>query len=442
MADKIKAFFQKKKSDAKFKMAGKGYKLTESTSSSKSNSSETVKPVKRAEPTNEAIIAGQAALARLESKRPDPTKFNTSHAAIQAQVKRELEAERKAAVDNQESEKSLVKDRKIPQEVEANPMLAVRGVYFRCPIISDEILTRDEWKNKIRQFLYDQLNHEEPGLTACLIIHSCNTGKEKIDQCVDTMCKYLENIVNNPGEEKYWKIRMSNRVFQDKVKPIEGALQLLEAAGFELVKLPHQEQEEDFLVWSPDKSSIDQIGMLADALRTAEPIRVELDRNLQVLLPGQAAKRNELPPVFFTMSPEEIKREQQLRAEVVAKSELLRTKAMREKEELREMKKYRYALIRVRFPDGIMLQGTFAVYERIESIFEFLRENLVSDELPFVLLTPLGHHLREEDYEKTLVDVRLVPASILNFSWDTEILSSKGPSEYLKADTLCLIQST
>lgn len=114
---------------------------------------------------------------------------------------------------------------------------------------------------------------------------------------------------------------------------------------------------------------------------------------------------------------------------------------MREKEELREMKKYRYALIRVRFPDGIMLQGTFAVYEKIESVIEFIRENLVSDEIPFVLSTPLGHRLAEEDFEKTLVDLRLVPASILNFSWDTELLNSKGPTEYLKEDILCLIQS-
>lgn len=35
---------------------------------------------------------------------------------------------------------------------------------------------------------------------------------------------------------------------------------------------------------------------------------------------------------------------------------MLRTKAMREKDELREMKKYKFAIIRVRFPDGILLQ--------------------------------------------------------------------------------------
>lgn len=36
---------------------------------------------------------------------------------------------------------------------------------------------------------------------------------------------------------------------------------------------------------------------------------------------------------------------------------MLRTRAMREKEEQREMRKYNYTLLRVRFPDGYILQG-------------------------------------------------------------------------------------
>lgn len=53
--------------------------------------------------------------------------------------------------------------------------------------------------------------------------------------------------------------------------------------------------------------------MLYDALRSAEPISLELDRNTQVLLPSQAAKRVELPAAFYALSPEEFKKEQQLR---------------------------------------------------------------------------------------------------------------------------------
>lgn len=35
---------------------------------------------------------------------------------------------------------------------------------------------------------------------------------------------------------------------------------------------------------------------------------------------------------------------------------MLKTKAMREKEEVRVLNRYKFALIRIRFPDGIYLQ--------------------------------------------------------------------------------------
>lgn len=138
--------------------------------------------------------------------------------------------------------------------------------------------------------------------------------------------------------------------------------------------------------------------LIVDALHTTEPITLELDRNLQVLSPSQAAFRMNLPSDFYAISPEEIKREQQLRYfifinkylkifknftdhnhllnyfifvildtifvlfhrfhrnEAMEKSLMLRTKAMREKDEMREFRKYRYTVLRIRFPDGILLQ--------------------------------------------------------------------------------------
>lgn len=95
--------------------------------------------------------------------------------------------------------------------------------------------------------------------------------------------------------------------------PIEGALDFLKAAGFEQKQLLHNENEEDFLVWSPNNCNIETLMMLDEALRSAEPIPIELDRNLQVLMPSQARMRNELPPSFFSITSEEIKKEQQLR---------------------------------------------------------------------------------------------------------------------------------
>ena len=44
------------------------------------------------------------------------------------------------------------------------------------------------------------------------------------------------------------------------------------------------------------------------------------------------------------------------RSEVVENLTLLQTKAMRERAEQRELRKYRFCLVRVRFPDAITLQ--------------------------------------------------------------------------------------
>jgi len=50
--------------------------LTDSTSTI-CTSTEPKEPIRRAEPTEEAKIAGQAALARLEAKKNDKPRFNT-----------------------------------------------------------------------------------------------------------------------------------------------------------------------------------------------------------------------------------------------------------------------------------------------------------------------------------------------------------------------------
>ncbi|KAL0102725.1 hypothetical protein PUN28_018198 [Cardiocondyla obscurior] len=437
MADKIKSFFQKKKTSAKFIKAGKGYKLTDSTSSI-CTSTKPKEPIKRAEPTEEAKTAGQAALARLEAKKTDKPRFNTSYAAIQAQVKREMEMERKAQQNLQQTEDAASKEKK--NKIVDPSIFAVTDVFFRCPYLSDEILSRDEWKIKIREFLYEQLMGEEAGLTACLIIQNCNSGKEKIESCVETLGKYLDNIINNPDVEKYWKIRMCNRIFQEKVLPIEGALDFLKAAGFEQKKILHNENEEDFLVWSPDNCSLENLMILDEALKSAERIPLELDRNLQALMPSQARVRNELPASFFTISPEEIKKEQQLRTEAVERNQMLRTKAMREKDEQRALRRYKFAVLRIKFPDGIILQGTFSVHEKFQNVIEFVTENLVDDEVPFLLITPDGIKVVEECHAKSLLELRLIPTAILEFSWNLTDKEST-PKRYLKDDVLACIQA-
>lgn len=139
-----------------------------------------------------------------------------SHAAIQARAKRELEQER-LALENQNENENTTSIDKAESSNQAAPetyLLAVTDVYYQCPLVSEEVLDKETWYERIQEFFSTQLSDDEAGLSACLVIHSCNDNLERVNYCVETLCKYLSNIIDNPSETKYWKIRMSNKVFQ------------------------------------------------------------------------------------------------------------------------------------------------------------------------------------------------------------------------------------
>ena len=52
---------------------------------------------------------------------------------------------------------------------------------------------------------------------------------------MDTLVKYLDNIINNPADEKYRKIRNSNKAFTERVASLEGTDIYLSAVGFQPV---------------------------------------------------------------------------------------------------------------------------------------------------------------------------------------------------------------
>jgi UBX domain-containing protein 6 len=84
------------------------------------------------------------------------------------------------------------------------------------------------------------------------------------------------------------------------------------------------------------------------------------------------------------------------------------------------------------------------VYEKLDAVSRFLRENLLDEDMPFILTTPTGHRLSDEDAEKNLADLRLVPATILTFSLDPSIAedADKGQQTmYLKPEIMILVQS-
>lgn len=85
------------------------------------------------------------------------------------------------------------------------------------------------------------------------------------------------------------------------------------------------------------------------------------------------------------------------------------------------------------------------MYERYNEIHDFVAENLEHCDLPFILNTPTGHKLiPDEDANKTLIDLRLVPATVLTFAWHPsvieEINNSPNRDVYLKPEVMLLVQ--
>lgn len=82
------------------------------------------------------------------------------------------------------------------------------------------------------------------------------------------------------------------------------------------------------------------------------------------------------------------------------------TKAMREKEEMRVRSKYRFALFRIRFPDGVFLQGTFNVHEHLDKVYEFVQSCLKVESSEFTLIVPHGGKLNPDSFGETLFNLR------------------------------------
>lgn len=94
------------------------------------------------------------------------------------------------------------------------------------------------------------------------------------------------------------------------------------------------------------------------------------------------------------------------RAEAIENASILKTKAMREREELRYIQRYKFALIRIRFPDGVYLQGTFSVYEKFDQVYAFVQSCLRNEAQEFKLMSPIGTKWDDDDMNKTLFDLR------------------------------------
>ncbi|KAG8195531.1 hypothetical protein JTE90_019519 [Oedothorax gibbosus] len=96
----------------------------------------------------------------------------------------------------------------------------------------------------------------------------------------------------------------------------------------------------------------------------------------------------------------------------------LLTKEQRQNQILQQFARYTQTVVRVYFPERLVLQAVFNVNETVQTVSDFLRSYLEDDRLTFYLyITPPKEKLNPS---KTLVEAMLVPAAVVYFGCDSQ----------------------
>eukprot|EP00928_Gymnodinium_smaydae_P074521 TRINITY_DN57563_c0_g1_i1.p1 TRINITY_DN57563_c0_g1~~TRINITY_DN57563_c0_g1_i1.p1 ORF type:complete len:480 (-),score=161.07 TRINITY_DN57563_c0_g1_i1:158-1597(-) len=60
-----------------------------------------------------------------------------------------------------------------------------------------------------------------------------DSNPEGLKTCLSTLRIYIKNLQENPQELKFKKLKLENKAFQTRIQPFDGAIDLLDALGFE-----------------------------------------------------------------------------------------------------------------------------------------------------------------------------------------------------------------
>ncbi|PON47767.1 UBX domain containing protein [Trema orientale] len=138
-------------------------------------------------------------------------------------------------------------------------------------------------------------------------------------------------------------------------------------------------------------------------------------------VPENIAAKIELPDSFYRLSLEELKREAEIRKKKMADSQLLIPRSLKEKQAKAARRRYTRTVIRIQFPDGVVLQGFFSPLEPTSSLYEFVSSALKEPSLEFRLLNPVNVKRRvipsftPGEKQTTLEEEQLVPSALIKF---------------------------
>lgn len=253
-----------------------------------------------------------------------------------------------------------------------------------------------------------------------------------------------DNPVSGPSKtnkhnQEFYKPDIIQKYKESTVQQIK----IIEPNAIEHVESLSQEQE---TVIKEEKMDVD---VKKSELSFSSQSREHLERRLRIeeevtFLGAQKAVAfmqpdfveediDDLPDDFYELSIEEVRRlyhDLQQNRISLENTPLLTSSKQKEFEEqasLQKLNLYKHVVVRVQFPDHIILQGIFIPTNTIEDVTNFIKEHLRNPNKKFhTFITPLKETL---DPKMTLLDAKFVPCVHMHFKWIEE---DKTKQPYLK----------
>ncbi|XP_051149416.1 plant UBX domain-containing protein 2 [Andrographis paniculata] len=318
---------------------------------------------------------------------------------------------------------------------------------FECPVCGKGYPSEEEVSAHVESCLTSSDSVAETDNNKITIevdsqLQSCvNTylSSNPSEASIEVVMRLLRNLVKEPGNSKFRKIRMGNPKIKEAIVDVPGGVELLECIGFRL----KEEDGEMFL--NMDDPSEECLGLVSNAVSMLEPKKAKelpskqeeplvkigepvvpkpVDRQVRVFysVPESVAAKIELPDSFYNLSAEEVKREAESRRKKLEESKLLIPKSYREKQAKAARKRYNRTVIRIMFPDNTVLQGIFSPSEPTGALYEFVSGALKDPGLEFELMHPIPikrrvipHYPATGHRAVTLEEEDLVPSALVKF---------------------------
>jgi len=253
---------------------------------------------------------------------------------------------------------------------------------------------------------------------------------------LDLLIKYFGNIVDNPHEPKFRRIKKTNKLFVERMSPIAGIETVFETLGFVVQQAsalsdvaPSAAADDVYFVFPPDAnvSFLDTAREMfsefhaliaAEAVEQSKPVPTCDQRGTRIFrvpITSDASRLPSFPEVpesFFELTEQELRMLQDgLRQKAEGNQQL--TPQHLVKKPMPRI--YAQTILRIRMPGYLIAQGAFRPQEPLYRVVDWVRSLLLPMSPPFLLCPPVSKTVLEAG--ASLQDLGLVPAVMLTMRW-------------------------